>query len=290
LFDVQTRHPLLAGVLAKCAGLERVKIELAYSLSGKIDPTWPEGFTTPLLVFASMPSLQHLELQSEYEDPMATAAEVAALSASSNLTYLSLDGSEYCALPPAAYDSWFPVGHHCPYLEHVDMGEWVLGNTAAVQRMVSACPGLKELELRSAAHSGDQPESTCVAASLQALTNLTALTRMCVDGRQLPDGVCISPAVISAWSQMTSLQRLELQFQAEWWPSHMQAMLRLTQLRSLRELYLEDHTEDNDVATLLGVKVGHVSAEDCISQAIHTGCSLGWAKRTCLRHTMALAW
>jgi len=256
------KTPLLPGVLANCAGLERVEIALSNYQFSSLGEGW---FTTPLLVFASMPSLQHLQLQSEYEDPMATAAEVAALSASSNLTYLSLGGSEYCALSPAAYDSWFPVGHLCPYLAYVDVGEWVLGNTAAVQRMVSACPRLKDLELHSASHPGNQLESTCVAASLQALTNFTALTCLRVDGAQLPVGVCISPAVISAWSQMTSLQQLELQFQAEWWPSHMQDVLRLTQLRSLRVLYLEDYTEDKDVATLLGVKVGYVFAEDCIS-------------------------
>jgi len=105
------------------------------------------GSAAPLLVFGRMPSLQHLrlqsELQSEFEGPVVTAAEVAAVSAWSNLTYLSLGDSEYCALPPAAYDSWFPAGCQCPHLQHVNMGVWVLGNTAAVQRMASACPVLE---------------------------------------------------------------------------------------------------------------------------------------------------
>jgi len=137
------------------------------------------------------------------------------------------------------------------------MGEWVLGNTAAVQRMVSACPGLQELGLHSAGTSGDQPDTACVAASLQALTGLTALTCLCVDGAQLPVGVCFSAGVVAAWSQLTSLQQLELQVQAEWWPGHMRDVLCLTQLRSLRELELEECDEGAFFGdTLLAVKVG----------------------------------
>jgi len=190
------------------------------------------GFTTPLLVFANMPSLQHLELHSGYNDPVATAAEMAALSASYNLTYLSLFDSEYCALPPAAYDTWFPVGRQCPYLQRVNMGVWVLGNTTAVQQMVSACPGLKELELLGARADGMHVESACIVASLQALTNFTNLTRLHLEGRDLPEGSCISPAVIDAWSQWTSLQQLDLYLSYK----KLEDVLVLTQLRSLRTL------------------------------------------------------
>jgi len=123
-----TQHPLFPGVLASCSALERVVLNICEE--DELMFSGEDGFTTPLLVFANMPSLQHLQLQSYCKDtPVATAAEVAALSASSNLTYLSLGDSEYCALPPAAYDSWFPPGRHCPYLQHVDVGVWVLGNT-----------------------------------------------------------------------------------------------------------------------------------------------------------------
>jgi len=63
LFGVHTRHSLLAGVLVNCAvGLEWVQANLSCSLSGKDGPNSPERFVTPLLVFASMPSLQRLGL------------------------------------------------------------------------------------------------------------------------------------------------------------------------------------------------------------------------------------
>jgi len=227
-----TPQPIFSGVLANCHKLERVLLDM--SLDGGCMFAGEDGFTTPLLVFANMPSLQYLHLRSDWQTPVATAAEVAALSASSNLTYLSLGDGEYYVLPPAAYDSWFPPGRQCPYLQHVDMGVGVLGNTAAVQRMASACPGLKELELLDPNTTDMRLESACVAASLQALTNFTALTRLHVDGGELPVGACIYQAVIGSWRQWTHLQELEMQVTYR----SLEDVLVLTQLRSLRGLLL----------------------------------------------------
>jgi len=259
--------PLLSGVLANSAGLGRVQVTTESFLSGEA------GFNTPLLVFANMPGLQHLELRSGYGDPVVTAAEVAALSASSNLTHLSLGDGEYCALPPAAYDSWFPPGRQCPHLQHLDMGVWVLGSTAAVQRMVSACPGLRELELLSIGSDGMQVESACVAASLQALTNLTSLTSLHVQGRALPEGTCISTAVVNAWSQWTSLQQLDLCLQY----SKLEDVLVLTQLRSLRTLNIHGNAgcqyDSLEIKVSRPCKVGNASL--CV-EFLHLHQSAAW--------------
>jgi len=202
-----------------------------------------KGSAAPLLAFANMPNLQHLNLESDAEDPLVTAAEVAALSASSNLTHLSLCCSEYCALPPSAYDTWFPYGCQCPHLQYLHIGVWVLGNTAAVQRMVSACPGLRDLQLL-ALHcpSGDDAdmESACVAASLQALTDLTGLTLLLMECRGLPQGVTIRSDVVNAWSQWTSLQTLYLE---ELDYRQVEDVLCLSQLRSLRKLEIRGSDE-----------------------------------------------
>jgi len=245
-----TPPPLLPGVLVNCAGLERVVIDIRSPLRGE------KGFAMPLLVFGSMPKLEQLQLQSDCDDPpVATAAEVAALSASSNLTHLSLGYSEYCALPPAAYGSWFPAGRHCPYLQHVVMGVGVLGNTAAVQRMASACPGLKELVLLSPTDQEmeDLESAQCVAASLQVLTGLTDLTRVRVGGRDLPEGSCISPAVIDAWSQWSNLQQLELDLKY----NKLVDVLQLSQLRSLRTLSINPPTQGSseDLSERLNIQV-----------------------------------
>jgi len=186
---------------------------------------------------------------------------VAALSASSNLTCLSLGCSEYRLLLPAAYDTWFPAGSRCPYLEHVDLGVQVLGNTAAVQRMARACPGLKELELADPFfEEPEEPEdadlthmgldSAIVAASLQALTNLTSLACLRVEGYLQLNGACISPAVIDAWSHWTSLQELELFLMY----SELEDLLVLTQLRSLRLLNID--ASDGCQTDKLTIQVG----------------------------------
>jgi len=263
LLLVQHTPPhLLPGVLANCAGLERVEINIRDD-----GCTWSgeEGVVTPLLVVGSMPNLEHLQLQSNWEHPVATAAEVAALSASSNLTYLSLGYSEYCALPPAAYDTWFPAGRHCPLLQHLDMGVWVLGNTAAVQRMVSACPGLQELELQDPDRDLEDAdltemglESSNVLASLQALTNLTSLTRFCVDGYDLPEGACFNSSVVNAWSHWTNLQQLELECSCK----KLEDVLVLTQLRSLRKLGISRRIGGQ--CDTLCLKVGLAFASDCM--------------------------
>jgi len=228
-------------------------VYISSSLSGEA------GFNTPLLVFANMPGLQHLELRSGYRQPVATAAEVAALSASSNLTYLSLSSGEYGALPQAAYDSWFPAGCQCPYLQHVDVGVGLLGNTAAVQRMASACPGLKELELQNPDFPEVHLESANVVASLHALANLTSLTGLRVEGRDLPKGSCISPTVIAAWSRWTSLQQLEL-YHLEY--RKLVDVLVLTQLRSLRTLSITGL--NGGQCDTLCLKVGVAFASDCM--------------------------
>jgi len=261
----KTHHPLLAGVLANCVSLERIEINIkdgGYHFSGM------EGVVAPLLVFGSMPNLEHLLLQSWPEDPVATSAEVAALSASSNLTYLSLGYSEYCLLAPAECDTWFPAGRHCPLLQHLDMGVWVLGNSAAVQRMVSACPGLQELELRDPDCDLEDSdlnamglESANVAASLQALTNLTSLTHLRVDAYDLPEGSCISPAVVKAWSHWTNLQQLELEFRCR----KLEDVLVLTQLRSLHNLDISGYNggECDRLKLMVGHTL-HVCAPFCI--------------------------
>jgi len=200
-----------------------------------------------------MPSLQHLQLLSPSRDPVATAAEVAALSSSSNLTYLSLGDSEYWELPPAAYDSWFPAGSQCPHLQHLDVGVSVLGNTAAVQRMISACLGLKQLELQDPESRWLQLESASVLPSLQALSGLTGLTWLSVKGYALPQGGIINPAVVDAWSHWSSLQELELTFRR----NQPEDLLVLSQLRSLHKLSI--YVDDDELGfalDLLSTQVG----------------------------------
>jgi len=119
--------------------------------------------------------------------------------------------------------------------------------------MARACPGLKELELADPDEINMRLESACVAASLQALTNLTSLTRLRVKDRALPEGSCISPAVIDAWSQWSSLQRLELTIQC----NQVEDLLVLSQLRSLHKLLVTIHDGGLRCAReLLNIQVG----------------------------------
>jgi len=100
-------------------------------------------------------------------------------------------------------------------------------------------------------------ESACVAASLQALTKLTSLTRLRVHGYGLPEGCCISPTVVNAWSHWTSLRDLDLAFNNR----KLEDVLVLTQLRSLRALSIDgglccQHDR-------LEVQVGRAFAKHC---------------------------
>lgn len=91
------------------------------------------------------------------------------------------------------------------------------------------------LDLMSFTQEDIQVVPARVAASLRALTNLTALTCLCVQGHDLPEGSCISPAVIRAWSHWTNLQELQLGLRYQ----KLEDLLMLSQLRSLRVLSID---------------------------------------------------
>jgi hypothetical protein len=107
-----------------------------------------------LSAISGLSQLQRLSVVNErYALAGAQASACAALTASSQLTYLQVSAVEEQPLPPAALQHMFPAGKQLPLLQHVTLScdgpdaEAGHATAAELRLLFSACPGLSSLDI-----------------------------------------------------------------------------------------------------------------------------------------------
>ena len=175
-------------------------------------------------LLSELPKLQQLTALvlscSHLEAPDAAAAAYSALTASSKLQRLDVNGSSFLK---GVFQQMFPVDRQLPHLRELDFSG-VCRLTAAVgTRLVSSCPGLQSLNVRGVACSSEWWEA------LLGLNKLSSLSVQPPPGSK--DGWIRAVGCVCG---LTGLRRLEL-----WEPyeSSMGLPLPLTELQQLTHLY-----------------------------------------------------
>lgn len=117
------------------------------------------GASALLSSLSGMRKLQHLSVISQQSGLTdAQASEFAALTASSQLTYLQVAAVEGQPMPAAALQHMFPAGKQLPLLQHVSLSCDEAGAEAGhctgadLRSMFSACPGLCSLDVTGLLH------------------------------------------------------------------------------------------------------------------------------------------
>ena len=178
------------------------------------------------MVLSRLTQLQELVLfDADQNLPVSTAEEAAALTASAQLTRITLGGG----LPPQFYSHVFPTGRALHHLVEADISVAVLSNTAAVDRLVSSCPKLQQLRLFGEP-AGD---AEAVARSLAHLAGLTGLNKLQLYTEDA--GAALSVESWQLLGKLTRLTSLEISSGA---PT-LQAFLQLTGLHRLQELCVD---------------------------------------------------
>jgi hypothetical protein len=189
-----------------------------------------------LQVVSSFTGLTCLEVAHRVRMPATTftAAEAAALTASSQLAELDLNG---LSDQPQAYASLFPPGRQLQHLTVLEISADLLNNPAAVQQAGSCCSNLQSLTLTCAQHNIDasfnDDEGAAVVDSLAAMSAWSSLRQLQLFNAwpRLP-----SAAQHSAWQALGALSQLTaLQIELNQVPAR-EDMLHLTGCTALQEL------------------------------------------------------
>jgi hypothetical protein len=168
--ELQDISPVDPAVLDNMISLQQLSLESVRFL---------EGESPPLLVFSKLTGLKSLSiklacnrLELPSHAPQAalcavsslTAAEAAALTASSQLTALHLGGLAN-KLHPQHYSSMFPAGKQLSDLLELSVSTDLLSDTAVLQQVASACISLTSLTLERVAGSDPGSALTDEAAT-----------------------------------------------------------------------------------------------------------------------------
>lgn len=236
------------------------------------------------LFSAGSPSCKHLALpdaeEASSELLIASAADVAALTASSQLTHLSLEPG---LLRAAEYAQLFPTGRKLPHLVDLSVGMALLSSCEAMRRMAAACDALETVTFNSSILPGEAVEQSLPGSGspaaevhswepLQLLSNLKWLD---LDLR----GQHVSQKAWQCLGRVTQLEHLQLGTVVL---ECLDGLMQLTQL-----CRLEDFAADVDD--------GYISMDLRVSTSAsgfqHTACSfcmVGVLSTQCQRQELIL--
>lgn len=157
-------------------------------------------------VVSTLTNLQYLSLAPAPGLLAAAARDVAACTASTQLTYLCLCGD----IAGDKYSTVFPAGRLLPALKHAALGAVLLATSEVIYNMASCCPNLQNLELykRRGPPSADLPgpQTGAWKQGLLALGDHTALTRLRLCSNKEEPLVAVDWQALGTLTQLSVLE------------------------------------------------------------------------------------